>query len=87
MKLICFSAIVSLFYLLFFISYLHYFSSYTIYLFIDLFIKQIKTNTFKMGEGGVTIKRTINCTQWLYQRLLFSLERSFIRKYDLICLL
>ena len=57
------------------------------YLLIDLFIKQIKTNTLSLGEGGVTINQTINCTRLLYQRLLFSLERSFIRKYDLICLL
>ena len=44
MKSICFSAIVALFYLLFFISYLHYFF-HLYYLFIDLFMKQINTNT------------------------------------------
>lgn len=52
MKSICLSAIVALFYLLFFISYLHYFSTCTIYLLIYLWnkLKQIHFRWVREGS-------------------------------------
>ena len=57
MKLICFSAIVSLFYLLFFISYLHYFSTYTIYWLICLSNKWKQIHFRWVREGSQLSKQ------------------------------